>query len=251
MRGRMPGRVHGAMTAARAGAASVSLLACALASCGGEPSPRAPEPAHEEAASRPAPRPALQTRSELGSVDPGAIKRAFHELDGEFLGCQKKALDRVEVLAGSVKIFLRISESGRAKYAYLEDGDLGDRATEKCLLDYVLGAPWPKPDSGEAEARYGMDLPMQSTRPATDWSADRVTAALAKHAADLDRCKAGVGATFRATMYVGPGGKVLSAGVTTSNKEGDAKLDCLSDALVRLKGLPSPGSWPAKVSFPL
>jgi hypothetical protein len=193
----------------------------------------------------------LQTKSELGSVDPAAIKRAFQELDGEFLGCQKKGLDRVEVLAGGVNIFVRISESGRARYAYIEDGDLGDRATEKCLLDYVLGAPWPVPDGGEAEARYSMDLPLQATRPATDWSSDRVASTLAKHTAELDRCKDGVPATFRATLYVGPGGKVLSAGVATSSKDGAAKLDCLSDALAHLKGLPSPGSWPAKVTFAL
>ncbi len=221
-----------------------------VSTCGGEPPARAPEPAREQPESRPM-RPALRTKSELGSVDPAAVKQAFRGLEAEFMGCQKRALDRVEVLSGGVKFFLRITEDGKAKYAYLEESDLGDRATEKCLLDYVLGAPWPKPDAGEAEARYAMELPLQATRPASDWSADKVAAVLGKHGDEVDRCKAGANATFRATMYVGPGGKVIAAGVATSSKDGEAKSDCLAEALVKMKGLPSPGSWPAKVSFGL
>jgi len=50
---------------------------------------------------------------------------------------------------------------------------------------------------------------------------------------------------------VGPGGKVLSAGVAMSSKDGEENANCLAKALVNMKGLPSPGSWPAKVTFPL
>jgi hypothetical protein len=226
-------------------------LAGGLLACGGsEPPPKAPEPAPTEEAPR-AVRPALKARSELGTVDPAAVKQAFAALDATFMDCQKQGLDRVEVLAGPVKFFLRIGEDGSAKYAYLEDSELGDHDTETCLLDAVRGARWPKPDGGEAEARYGMELPLQSTRPPNDWSSDKVTIALGKHGDAIDRCKAGATASFHATMYVGPGGKVLAAGVAAPNRDGMDKADCLSKVLVKMKGLPSPGSWPAKVSFAL
>jgi hypothetical protein len=52
-------------------------------------------------------------------------------------------------------------------------------------------------------------------------------------------------------MYVGPGGKVLAAGVTAPARDADDKADCLAHVLVKMKGLPSPGSWPAKVGFDL
>ena len=52
-------------------------------------------------------------------------------------------------------------------------------------------------------------------------------------------------------MYVGPGGKVLTVGVVTGAKDSDDKAECLVKVLGKLKGLPSPGSWPAKVSFGL
>jgi hypothetical protein len=190
-------------------------------------------------------------KSELGSVDPGAVKQAFSALDDKFTECQKRGIDRVEVLSGSMKFFVRIAEDGSAKWTYLEQSELGDRETEKCLLDVVMSARWPRPDGGEAEARYGMELPLQATRPPNDWSADKVASALGKHGSAIDRCKAGASANFHATMYVGPGGKVLAAGVATSSKDGEGKVDCLAQVLVKMKGLPSPGSWPAKVSFGL
>jgi len=228
----------------------LSASAACGAGCGGEPPPKAPETVQEEAPA-PVKRPSLKVKSELGSVDPGAVKRAFGALDDKFMGCQKRALERVEVLSGSVKFFVRIGEDGAARWTYLEGSELGDRETEKCLLDVVRDAQWPKPDGGDAEARYGMELPLQSTRPASDWNSDKVAAALGKHGDAIDRCKAGASATFHATMYVGPGGKVLAAGMATSTKDGEDKADCLADVLLKMKGLPSPGSWPAKVGFDL
>jgi hypothetical protein len=227
----------------------ISLSGLGLSACGGEPPPKAPEPPKEEEQHEV--KPQLKTRSELGTVDPGAVKQAFTKLDDKFTDCQKRGLDRVEVLAGGVKFFLRIGEDGTAKWTYLEESDIGDRDTEKCLLDVVMGASWPKPDGGDAEARYTMELPLQSTRPPSDWGVDKVAKTLGKHGDDIDKCKAGASATFRATMYVGPGGKVLAAGVSASSKDGAEKADCLADVLEKMKGLPSPGSWPAKVSFGL
>jgi hypothetical protein len=228
------------------------VLAClsVVMACGGAPPPKEPEPARADEGPREV-KVALKTRSELGTVDPEAVKKAFSALDSAFMDCQKRALDRVEVLSGSVKFFLRIGADGSAKYVYFEDSELGDRDTEKCLEDVVTGARWPKPEGGDAEARYGMELPLQATRPPSDWNSDKVAAALGKHGSAIDQCKGGAPGTFRGTMYVGPGGKVLAAGVTSSSHDGTGKVDCLAEVLLKMKGLPSPGSWPAKVSFNL
>jgi hypothetical protein len=189
--------------------------------------------------------------SELGSVEPGDVKRAFHALNDKFTDCQKQGLDRVEVLAGSVKFFVRIGADGQARWAYLEESELGDRTTEKCLVDAALGARWPKPDGGDAEVRYALELPLQSTRPPTDWPPEKVTPALARYESPIAACKGSASSSFHATVYVGPGGGVLAAGVVTAAKDADAQVDCIAGILAKLKGLPSPGSWPAKVRFAL
>lgn len=219
-----------------------------LSSCASAPPPKEPEPVHVEDA-KPV-RPALQTTSELGTIDPAAVKRAFTTLDDKFLECHKRGLDRIEVLAGSVKFFVRIGADGSARWAYVTDGDLGDRATEKCLLDVVAHASWPKPDGGDAEVQYGMELPPQGREP-SEWHPDRIASALGRSGDAIDKCKAGASASFRATIYVGPGGRVLSAGVATSSRDGETKADCLARVLQAMRGLPSPGSWPAKVTFGL
>jgi hypothetical protein len=231
-----------------AAGAALALAGLCVGACGSAPPPPAPAPSAEETTHEV--KPMLKTKSELGTVDPDAVGRAFHALEGKFDDCQKQGIGRVEVLAGSLKFFLRIGDDGSAKWTYFEDSDLGDRDTEHCLLDAVMGAPWPKPDGGDAEARYSMELPAEG-RPATDWSSDKVAAALGKHGGAIDDCKAGSSATFKGTMYVGPGGRVLSAGVSASTKDGNDKADCLTKVLVKMKGLPSPGSWPAKVTFGL
>jgi hypothetical protein len=229
---------------------SGALLCWAAAACGGAPPPPAEEAARPQETEREN-KPQLAVKSELGSVDPEAVRRAFHTLDAKFLDCQKQALDRVEVLGGKAAFFVRIGDDGHVKWTYLEDSEVGDRETEKCLLDVVRGASWPRPDGGDVEARYAMELPEQSTRPPNDWNADKVAGALGRSGDAIDRCKSGANGKFRATVYVGPGGKVLAAGVAASTKEGADKTDCLVDVLHKLKGLPSPGSWPAKVSFGL
>ena len=220
-----------------------------LFACGEKLPPKEPQAAHEEA---PGPhKPALAIRSELGSLDPAAVKRVFQSLDDKFGECQQRGLDRLEVLSGNVKFFLRIAQDGSVKWAYLEDSDLGDRATEKCLIEAVVGAHWPKPEGGDGEARYGMGLPLQATRPPSDWGPEKVARALERHGAAIHGCHAGTNAPMQATMYVGPGGRVLAAGVASGGKDDETKADCLVSVLMKLKGLPTPGSWPAKVSFSL
>lgn len=225
-------------------------LVSAAIGCGGtEPPPKQAEPAHG------APQKAVplvaKTSQELGGVDPKAVKRAFGALDDKYMECQKRALDRLELVAGNVKFFLRIGSDGSAKWAYLEESEIGDRETERCLIDVVMAARWPKPDAGDAEVRYTMELPLQAARPPSDWTPDKVAGALGRNGDAIDKCKAGAGTTFHATMYVGPGGKVLSAGVAMSSKDAEESANCLAKTLVKMKGLPSPGSWPAKVTFPL
>ena len=229
----------------------VGLLPAVLvaASCGGEPIAKAPEPRRKPP--RQAPVASARVTSELGTVDPVAVQGTFRRLGEQLVDCQSRGLARVEVLSGALKFFLRIGADGSAKWAYLEESDIGDRDTERCLLAVAMSARWPKPDGGDAEARYTMELPLQATRPPSDWPADKVAAALGRHGDAIDQCKTGANASFRATMYVGPGGHVLAAGIATSSKDGESSCDCLANELLRMKGLPSPGSWPAKVSFGL
>jgi hypothetical protein len=51
-------------------------------------------------------------------------------------------------------------------------------------------------------------------------------------------------------VYIDNDGSALSAGVSPPNKEAEAQSDCIVDVLSGA-AYPSPGSWPAKVTFNL
>jgi len=234
-----------------------------LAACGGAPPPPpvevppAPEPAHTEA-------PPLQASQELGSIDELATNRAFDALQNQFLDCQKQGMQRVEFLAGDAKFFIRVAQDGSVKWAYLEDSTIGDRATEKCMLQVVTSAHWPKPDGGEAEVQKSISFDVGDARPAVAWRSDKVSSVLATESNDAMQCKGKVRGVFKVTVYVEPGaasehhkkkhphdqGKVLSVGVAPPSKDGEEKVDCIVDAVKDWK-MPSPGGWAAKVTFSL
>lgn len=271
-------------------ALALGLSLVTLVACGGAPPPKVEEPVKEESQERKG-GPKLQMSQELGSIDQRAVEKTFAGLvNGPLENCHKQGRDRVEVLTGDVKIFLRIDPSGRVKYGYFEDSTLGDRDTEKCIMGVFVGTSWPKPEGGEAEVRSGFGWGPGGEREPTSWSSDKVTTALAesKHARkDIDKCKGSVKGDFRVTGYVEPGapehagdatsaegkakkpppkpkgaaphptksgggeaGHFKAVGMAPPNKEGAEKVDCLVEALKQLE-LPSPGSYVAKVTFSL
>ncbi len=243
---------------------------------------------------------------ELGSIDQRAVEQTFAKLEAKLESCHKQGRDRVEYLSGEMKVFLRVGQDGKVKYGYFDESTLGDRETEKCILDLFAATDWPKPQGGEAEVKNAFGWSAGSERQPTPWTPDKVSAALdedkdAKKA--VEKCKSGVTGDFRVTAYVEPGeveshhgsgvgagrsngkgqakgggkkkggkksdkkgaagagavgaerggahgGKFKSIGVAPPNKEGAEKIDCIVDALKPLP-LPSPGSYAAKVTFPL
>lgn len=166
---------------------------------------------------------------ELGSIDQVAVEQTFTKLQGKVEGCIKQGRDRVEYMSGDMKVFLRIDGDGKVKYSFLDESTLGDRDTEKCILDAFAAASWPKPQGGEAEVRNGFGYPAGSERQPTPWGPEKVTGAIdddTKKA--VMKCKSGVSGDFRVTAYVEPGEPEGSthgtgAGDGKSNGKGGAK----------------------------
>jgi hypothetical protein len=244
-----------------------------LGACGGSPPPKEPE------APPPAPPPAhaaapMQATQELGSIDEDATNKTFQSLQDKLLNCQKDGMTRVEFLAGDAKFFLRIAQDGSIHWAFLEDSTLGDRDTEKCMLQVVSSTHWPQPEGGEAEVQKSISFDGGDARPPVSWQSDKVASVLAAEGDDALKCKAGTRGVYKVTAYVEPGGaasaegagtgkgkkhkghaaavhgKVVAVGVAPPNREGESKADCIADAVKDWK-MPSPGGYAAKVTFSL
>ncbi len=176
-----------------------------LGACGGSPPPKAPEPVAEVA---PPPKPAgpqMKSSQELGSIDEGATNKTFQGLQDKLLDCQKNGLARVEFLAGDAKFFLRIGQDGLVRWAYLEDSTLGDRDTEKCMIQVVSAAHWPQPEGGEAEVQKSISFESGDARPPVSWHSDKVAGVLQHEGNDALKCKGTTRGVFKVTAYVEPG----------------------------------------------
>jgi len=227
----------------------VLLLLCA--GCGGsEPQPKAPSVEDSDEAA-PRERSRANVSGEIGALDEARADQVFASAVGALERCLHAGAARVEFLGGQVKFFVKVDSSGSVA-TYAEESTIGDRQTEKCMLDALRKKDWPKPVGGEVGyARKGFDFdPPNDVRPPTDWPSERASDALHSLESKISECKAGAGGSFSATMYVDTDGKVLSVGVAPPDEQGEAAVDCLVDVLKQSK-LPSPGSWPAKVTFTL
>lgn len=255
------------------------LLALGLYACGSKPPPPVEEPKTDETDGHRETGPTPQVAQELGSIDQRGVEQTFNRLQDPLEKCHSEGRDRVEYLSGDVKVFMRVGQDGRVRYAYFEESTVGDRETEKCILDLLSRTSWPKPQGGEAEVRNGFGWPPGGERAPTSWGPEKVMTALDDDKdvkKSVAKCKSGVSGDFIVTAYVehddspeppGPkknkkkngkgrkgdasgGGKFKALGISPPSKEGAEKIDCIVEALMPLR-LPTPGSYAAKVSFPL
>jgi hypothetical protein len=193
----------------------------------------------------------LAVSSEIGGLDEDKVSAAFESSLSGLQRCLEQGSSRVEFLGGSVSFFVKIDLRGKVDGAYLEKSTLGDRDTEKCMLDALRAKSWPKPVGGEhGLARKSFDFdPPSDVRPPADYDHDHLGRGLDKIAGKLASCKRHKG-SYEATIYVATDGTVLSAGVTPPDEEGEGNVDCLVSTL-KSASFPSPGSWPAKATFTL
>lgn len=194
----------------------------------------------------------MSASSEIGALDEGKVTEIFQGALDDLKQCLSAGAERNEFEGGDIAFFVKVDSSGKAIHVHAERSTLGDRDTEKCMLKALRRRSWPRPQGGDvglARNSFGFDMP-NDTRPPTDWDPGRVKETLAGLEAKLDKCKAGASGNFTATVYVDPDGAATSAGIASTDESGEDAADCLVGVLKGAK-YPSPGSWTAKVTFPL
>ena len=193
----------------------------------------------------------MKVASELGYIDPKQVDAAFLRAQESLLSCLETRSSVFEGVSGSFSVFLRISDQGRMRYGHLETSSIGDRKVEKCILEVFQQTAWPRPDQGDAEVRNKLDFDLpEGARPPAAMPATRFQATLGPSLQKLASCKGSERGTIEVTAYIDPTGAVLSAGAASRNGKFRGELDCAADTVKALV-FSSPGSFPAKISFPI
>ena len=234
--------------------AGALLLVVGLVACGSPKPPEAPKAVEKTETEKPVAarkKSGPSVESEIGALDKDATIRAFNSLIPRIEKCQddrRAKEERLDFLAGDIGIKVRIKADGTARWAYLTKSTLGDRPLETCILEAAKRASWPKPQGGEGLAENELTVPMKGDRDAVAWPSEKVTKEIPNIKGQLNGCRQGKPGTFRITAYVDKEGKVISAGAATPIEEADGSAECMVKT-VRGWQLPSPGGFPAKVSF--
>jgi hypothetical protein len=191
----------------------------------------------------------VQIEGLMGTLSADEVNRGLEPRMDYFARCFADRYAQIEIVGGSIELAFRVGVDGRVKWVFPRASTVGDRETERCLLDVAMRARFHPPRGGEAEFSWPLAFdPPDDVRPPFNWETERVADTVEANGAEVvTRCGRG---PFVVTVYVSPGGAVLSAGASTTEQPSAEALDCVAEA-VRAWSLPDPGSYAAKVSFEL
>lgn len=223
-----------------------AVLLLAAAECGGAtPPPQPPRPPAPMEIERPDDGVAVDT---MGMLLPEEVRRTFQGASRALLGCYADGLARVPHSAGSVEFRVRVARDGEVLWAFMPRADLGQHGVQRCMLDVVRGARFPRPRGGETEAVFDIDLaPPDLPAEPIRWSSGDVAAEMAAARPAVDACLAGT-TGYSLTLYVGPGGAVLDAGASPPDADSQARADCLAAAATGWR-FADPGPAGAKLTL--
>lgn len=193
--------------------------------------------------------PAVSMDADIGALDEAKVLATFQSAQPAISRCLTSGAERLPYLAGRVRFHVRVDQSGKATSVHLEASDIGDRATEECMLRALAQKRWPAPEGGRegiAKTEFSFDPP-GNARPPVDWSLANAGKGGEKLEAELARCKREAGAEdLTAVAYVDTDGRVLAVGVSGSDPKVEAAAGCVV-AAAKAAELSSPGSWVAKL----
>ena len=193
----------------------------------------------------------MQIEGTLGTISQRAIEDGIQRNLPRISRCFSDRYDQVEVLGGHMEMAFRIKTDGHVRWVYLRHSTVGDRDTERCILNVLSRIQFERPRSGEAEFATPLDLdPPEDVRPPVEWATSRVEPLVMEQGAALLESRGASGQAAQVTAYIAPGGAAITAGAAIDAPDIVEPLDCLA-AGVRAWTWPDPGSYPAKVTFDL
>lgn len=228
-------------------------LSCALAAgfaCGGEKPAEVAAPAAESGGgeqAHEAPAEPLAVTGIRGTLSQDEIKNALEPRMLRFARCVQQRSSEVEWLSGGVTIEFHVKLDGKVAKAYPRESSLGDRATERCVIEVAEAVRFPQPRGGEADFTWSFEVPLDgSIREPVSLPDDAIASAIGGQTGALtSSCGAG---SYGVTAYLSPEGKVVAAGASTNDADSADQLDCVASAVQGFT-FPSPGSYAAKIRF--
>lgn len=140
-----------------------------------------------------------------GTLAPGVAESAIQSAGPDFQACYRDHAGRY--VGGRVSLAVRVGTDGKKKRAWVDGSDLGSWEVEKCLLGVARGLGLGAAKGGEVTVNVPLDFSGSAEVASMGEVQAREAAAKLKA---LLHC--GAAKSTDVTIYVGPGGRVLSIG---------------------------------------
>lgn len=214
----------------------------------------------ESTIERPPPKPqpsddndGISVQGTLGTVKEEDVESVFKARFSSLLDCVKQGKEKFRYLGGAIDVRVKLDQTGAPKTSFLAQSTLGHRAAETCLEKIVAGLRFTPPRGGkEAEFNYPVDF--GSPAQVSLWDGARLETRMKSFSPHVRECKrrapGGLPPNLQLTVYVGPGGRVLSAGLAADAPVPAAIGDCLVEK-TRLLRLEDPLGQVAKATVAL
>jgi len=194
---------------------------------------------------------AVQVRGIEGTLSNFDVRTAMDERGREFAACHEPRARALPVLAGQIEFGIQVDVDGQVRQVDVRASDLGDRELERCLTDVIRGTRFHRPHGGIANVTWQMALePARMDIPAEAWGPGRIARVIDRNVEELrGRCDLSASSgSLTVTAYVGSGGRIVAAGVSSPVGGSPESLDCVAESL-RSWPMPRPRGKYAKVSF--
>ncbi len=193
----------------------------------------------------------LQLEGTIGKLRDEEIKAPFHARWEEIKHCYQTAQELHWFISGKLSVKVRVGDQGKPKLTYIQTSDVGNYDAERCLLNVVSTLSFAKPHGG-SEAEFIFPIEFRAKNALETWQPDH--AKVQKRLRPLRQAVAacmnkGAPDQVSLTMYIMPGGKISSAGVSA-----DAPIEQGFGSCVVASGLKWRASDPdksiAKITIP-
>ena len=197
----------------------------------------------------------MQVEGTVGELDSAACEKVLAEHHAEIKKCYAEATDRLFYLGGRMELKLRIGPSGQPRSVAMISSSVGNYEVEHCVTAVLHKLHFPPPKGGDGELTYPVEFAARAQVGA--WPADKVAAELKRaHLGSCSGRKPRPGerlaplSAMRATLYVGPGGKVTSVGFSAEEPIDEKLASCVANKARALQ-LDDPLGKMVKVSYDL
>jgi TonB family protein len=211
----------------------VVLVAALVAGCAHKEAPPPVQPApvvRETPPPRPEASDEMKVSGTLGSLSDDEIAGPFQRRWDDITRCYEGAAAKQQFLGGKIELKLRVTQTGDPKSVWVVSSTFGNYDAERCVLQIARELHFGKPHGGP-EAEFTYPIEFRAKRPVQTWEEARVSPSVQRHRKDVHECRAkspnGLPPQLAMTVYVAPGGKIASAGLSADAPLDDAFANCL------------------------